>query len=220
MLILLRHGQSVFNKENIFTGWIDIPLSQEGIEESLQAAEALKGVEIDVVFSASLIRCQMTVPLALIKSKKIPVFLHPGEGRMEEWGQVYSEETKKRLIPVYSAWELNERMYGHLQGLNKAETAKKFGNEQVHTWRRSYDGRPPEGESLAMTAARTWPYFQKTILPYLEKGKTVLICAHGNSIRAITMHLENLSKEAVAQLEIPTGKPLFYSYDKGQWHKK
>jgi 2,3-bisphosphoglycerate-dependent phosphoglycerate mutase len=124
------------------------------------------------------------------------------------------------MIPVYIAWELNERMYGKLQGLNKAETAAQFGAEQVHLWRRSFDTKPPEGESLAMTAARAIPYFQKKILPHLEKGDSVLIAAHGNSLRAIAMHLENLSKEEVVQLELATGEPLIYSLQNGHWKRR
>jgi 2,3-bisphosphoglycerate-dependent phosphoglycerate mutase len=221
-LILLRHGQSIWNKENLFTGWVDIPMSEEGMDEAIKAGKKIESIPIDVVYTSTLNRAQMTVPLALLhhKSGKIPVFMHPGEGKLEEWGQVYSEEAKKQLIPVYCAWELNERMYGRLQGLNKAETAKQFGADQVHIWRRSFDVRPPDGESLAMTAARAWPYFQKRILPHLEKGQSVLISAHGNSLRAIVMHLEGLSKEQVVQLELATGEPLIYSKKEGRWKRE
>ena len=219
MVILLRHGQSVWNKENLFTGWVDIPMSEEGIKEASAAGEKIKEIPIDVIFTSSLIRAQMTIPFALYrhKSGKIPVFVHPGQGKLDEWGQVYSEEAKKSLIPVFQAWELNERMYGRLQGLNKAETAKKFGEEQVHLWRRSFDVAPPEGESLAMTAARTLPYFKKHIVPRLEKGETVLISAHGNSLRSIVMYIENLSKEEVVALELPTGDPRIYSVKNGRY---
>ncbi len=218
-LILLRHGQSIWNQKNLFTGWVDIPMSEEGIQECLKAGKKIEGVPIDVIFTSSLIRAQMTVPLALLhhKSKKIPVFLHPGEGKLEEWGQVYSEEAQKQLIPVYSSWELNERMYGELQGLNKAETAEKYGKEQVQLWRRSFDVKPPEGESLKMTAERTLPYFKKEIVPHLEQGKTVLISAHGNSLRSIVMHIEHLSKEEVVALELPTGDPRIYTYSSGRY---
>jgi len=221
-LILLRHGQSIWNKENIFTGWVDIPMSEEGIQECLKAGPKIENIPIDIIFCSTLTRTQMTIPLALLhhKSGKIPVFMHPGEGKFDEWSQIHSEEMKKKIIPVYSAWELNERMYGQLQGLNKAETVKKFGAEQVQIWRRSFDGKPPEGESLAMTAARTLPYFQKRIVPHLEKGENVLISAHGNSLRAIVMHLDQLTKEEVVNLEITTGEPLIYSYQKGHWKKE
>jgi 2,3-bisphosphoglycerate-dependent phosphoglycerate mutase len=138
---------------------------------------------------------------------------------MEAWAKIHNPETEKACIPVISAWELNERMYGELQGLNKAETIEKYGAEQVKIWRRSYDTAPPEGESLAMTAARTLPYFTDVIVPYLKEGKNVFISAHGNSLRSITMQIESLSKEEVLQLEIPTGAPIIYEYIKGRFVK-
>jgi 2,3-bisphosphoglycerate-dependent phosphoglycerate mutase len=163
----------------------------------------------------------MTVVLALLhhSSGKIPIFQHPGQGKLEEWAKIYSEDAKKGTWPVTMAWELNERMYGKLQGLNKAETAKKFGAEQVQVWRRSYATAPPDGESLEMTVARALPYFKKKIIPHLEKGENVFIAAHGNSLRGIVMHLDGLSKEEVVKLEIATGDPLVYSYDRGKWTK-
>ena len=216
-LILLRHGQSIWNQKNLFTGWVDIPMSAEGIEECKKAGQKIAELPIDVIFTSSLIRAQMTVPLALLnhKSGKIPVFLHPGQGKLEEWSEVYSEKAKQELIPVYQGWELNERMYGKLQGLNKAETAEKYGKEQVHIWRRSFDGCPPDGESLQMTAQRTIPYFQKQIVPYLEAGKNVMIAAHGNSLRSIIMHIEKLSKDQVVALELATGDPRIYTVSQG-----
>jgi 2,3-bisphosphoglycerate-dependent phosphoglycerate mutase len=213
-LILLRHGQSIWNKKNLFTGWVDIPMSQEGIDEAIRAGKKIENEPIDVIFTSKLIRAQMTIPLALLhhKSGKIPVFIHGDEKE-----KVYSEEARQTLIPVYSSSALNERMYGSLQGLNKAETAKKYGEAQVKIWRRSYDGMPPEGESLAMTAARTLPYFKKKIVPYLEKGKNVFIAAHGNSLRSIVMELEGLSQEEVVALELATGEPRIYRYQNGRY---
>lgn len=221
-LILMRHGQSIWNKQNLFTGWVDIPLSEEGIQESIEGGKKIRNIAVDVVFTSSLIRAQMTVVLALLHhgSGKIPIFQHPGSGKLEQWSKIFGEEAKQRTIPVYSAWELNERMYGKLQGLNKEETAKKYGADQVHIWRRSYDTVPPEGESLAMTVERAFPYFQKRIIPHLEKGENVFIAAHGNSLRAIVMNLDGLSKEEVVKLEIATGEPLIYSYEKGLWKKE
>lgn len=221
-LILMRHGQSIWNKQNLFTGWVDIPLSEEGIEEAILGGKKIQHMPIDVIYTSTLIRAQMTVVLALLhhSSGKIPIFQHSGQGKFDEWSEIYSEETKRKTIPVYMAWELNERMYGKLQGLNKAETAKKFGADQVHLWRRSYDTRPPEGESLEMTIERALPYFKKKVVPHLEKGENVFISAHGNSLRGIVMQLDSLSKEEVVKLEIPTGEPLIYSYDRGQWKKE
>jgi Phosphoglycerate mutase 1 len=221
MLILMRHGQSAWNKSNLFTGWVDIPLTEEGIKESIEGGKKIKNLPVDIIFTSTLIRAQMTLVLAMNQhhSGKVPVFLHPHEGKLEQWGEIYSSETKAQTIPVYRAWELNERMYGKLQGLNKAETAKKYGAEQVQIWRRSYDIAPPEGESLAMTAARTLPYFQKRIVPRLQEGKNVFIAAHGNSLRSIIMELDGLSPEEVVRLELATGEPLIYTYTKGKWSR-
>jgi 2,3-bisphosphoglycerate-dependent phosphoglycerate mutase len=221
-LILLRHGESVWNKKNVFTGWVDIPLSTEGIQEAYRAGAKIQNIPIDVVFTSTLVRAQMTVVLSLLNhaSGKAPVFLHEEAGKLKDWSGMYSKESQEGTLPVHIAWELNERMYGKLQGLNKAAMAEKFGAEQVHLWRRSYDTAPPEGESLAMTIARSLPYFQKRIVPYLEKGKTVFISAHGNSLRGIRMHLDKLSKDEVVNLEIPTGEVMIYSYKQGQWKKK
>lgn len=213
-LILLRHGQSVWNEKNIFTGWVDVPLSAEGVHQALNAGETVKSVPIDIIFSSQLVRAKMTALLAMLhhSSKKVPVLMTPSDDRMQAWAQIYSEETKKETIPMICAWQLNERMYGQLQGLNKKATADRFGEEQVHIWRRSYHGCPPGGESLKMTVDRAWPYFQNVILPYLKEDKNVFISAHGNSLRAIIMHLEKLTEEQVAALEIETGKPLVYQY--------
>jgi len=220
-ILLMRHGRSAWNQKNLFTGWVDIPLDEEGIQESIRGGEKIRHIPIDVVFTSSLIRAQMTVALALLHhgSGKVPVFLHPGEGRLESWGKMHGH-AHEETIPVYSLPELNERMYGALQGLNKAETAQKFGEAQVKRWRRSFDEVPPEGESLAMTAARTLPCFEQKIIPHLKQGETVFVAAHGNSLRSIVMQIEGLSKEEVVGLEIPTGAVLIYRYENGRWHKE
>ncbi len=219
-LILMRHGKSVWNQKNIFTGWVDVPLAEEGIQEAIDGGKKIKDIPIDVIFTSTLVRSHTTLTLSMLhhSSKKIPVFHHAG-GKLEEWGRIYSEEAKEETIPVYKAWELNERYYGELQGLNKAKTAEKYGKEQVHIWRRSFDTPPPNGESLEMTAARTLPYFQEKIVPCLEKGQNVFVCAHGNSLRSIIMHLDKLSKEEVLNLELPTGEPVIYTFDQGSWQK-
>ncbi len=216
-LILLRHGQSEWNKQNLFTGWVDIPLSEKGVEEAFEAGKRIKNIPIDIIVATTLIRAQMTAMLAMIghSSGKVPVVLHDGEGKLEEWGRIYSASAK--TIPVIRCWELNERMYGELQGLNKAETAEKFGAEQVKLWRRSYDTPPPHGESLKMTAERSIPYFEEKIVPMLQEGYTVLVSAHGNSLRSIIMDLDHLSEEEVLHLEIPTGVPIIYDYVDGKF---
>lgn len=214
-LIMMRHGESLWNRANIFTGWVDIPLSPKGIEEALQGGEEIAHLPIDIGFISKLTRAEMTAFLALSKhhSKRTPVLLHPGEGKIEEWSKVYSEKSERELIPLFAAWELNERYYGELQGKNKQEMREIYGDEQVKIWRRSYDVPPPNGESLKMTKERTLPYFHKNILPRLQEGKNVFISAHGNSLRSIVMELDGLNEEEVVSLEIPTGKPLLYGYD-------
>jgi 2,3-bisphosphoglycerate-dependent phosphoglycerate mutase len=214
-LILFRHGQSAWNEKNLFTGWVDIPLSEVGIRESIEGGKKIRHLPIDVIFTSTLVRAHMTLALAMLQhdSKKTPVFHHTGQGKLEEWGHIYSEEAQKSTVPVYMAWELNERMYGELQGLNKAETAKQYGADQVQLWRRSFDVPPPKGESLEMTAKRTLPFFEEKILPRLKRGENVLITAHGNSLRSIVMELDRLSKEEVLKLELPTGGTLVYLFE-------
>jgi 2,3-bisphosphoglycerate-dependent phosphoglycerate mutase len=220
-LIMMRHGESEWNRLNLFTGWVDIPLSLKGVEESIQGGKKIAAIPVDVIFTSTLIRAQMTAMLAMMhhSSGKVPCVQHPDEGKREEWAQIYSESVKENCIPVYNAWELNERMYGRLQGMNKEEMRAKFGNQQVQIWRRSFDEAPPEGESLAMTAARSIPYFKNTILPLLKEGKNVFISAHGNSLRSIVMFLDNLTKEEVVHLEMATGDPLLYTFDGEGWSK-
>ena len=189
-LILIRHGQSVWNASNRFTGWTDVELSEKGVMEAQEAGRQLSGIRIDVIHTSDLIRAQRTAEIVMRHN-----------------------ETSGDDVPTRYDWRLNERHYGSLQGLNKAETAEKYGAEQVHIWRRSFDVPPPEGESLEMTAERTIPYFSEEILPDLESGRNVLVSAHGNSLRSIVMFIEDISPENIVSLEIPTGSPLFYIHD-------
>ncbi len=188
-LILLRHGESQWNLENRFTGWIDISLSKRGEEEAREAGRKLKSFQIDLAFTSVLKRAVDTLHLAL-------------------------DAAQKKGIPITKNRALNERHYGELQGLNKEETAKKFGKEKVHLWRRSYDVAPPGGESLKDTAARTLPYLRDFILPEVRAGKNILISAHGNSLRSIVMELEELTPEEILKVEIPTGIPIVYELDR------
>lgn len=221
-LILMRHGQSCWNLNNLFTGWVDIPLSTQGIDEALKGGQRLKNEVIDVIFTSTLVRALMTAMLAMSvnHTTKVPVISHAGESKLEEWSRIYSPLAEEQTIPVLRAWELNERMYGKLQGVNKAELAEQFGAEQVQIWRRSYDIAPPEGESLKMTAARSIPYFQQYIVPYLEQEKNVFVVAHGNSLRSIMMLLDQLSEEEVVSLELATGLPVIYQYTDGNFIKQ
>lgn len=187
-LILLRHGESQWNLENRFTGWVDVPLSPKGEQEAAEAGKLLKTFEIDKLYTSVLQRAIETARIAL-------------------------ETAGKSNIPTERDQALNERHYGDLQGLNKAETAEKFGAEQVKLWRRSYDVQPPNGESLKDTAARTLPYFEEHILKDIENGENVLVVAHGNSLRSIVMFLDKMTEQEVIELNIPTGIPLVYEFD-------
>jgi 2,3-bisphosphoglycerate-dependent phosphoglycerate mutase len=188
-LVLLRHGESQWNLENRFTGWIDVPLSPKGEQEAKAAGQKLAGIKFDRAYTSVLKRAIDTLAIVL-----------------EVIGQTG--------LPIEKDKALNERMYGELQGLNKAETAQKYGEHQVKIWRRSYDIAPPGGESLKDTANRVLPYWEQNIRPHLLAGENILVSAHGNSLRALVMQLDQLSKEAVLELNIPTGAPLLYEFDK------
>ncbi len=219
LLILMRHGQSEWNKKNVFTGWVDIPLSEKGVNEAIEGGKAIADLPIDVMFTSTLIRAQMTSMLAMMShhSGKIPVIQHQGEGKLQDWATNFGEP---ETIPVFEAWELNERHYGELQGLNKDDTRAKYGADQVQIWRRSYATRPPGGEALKNTAERTLPYFHEKIIPALKGGQNAFVSAHGNSLRAILMELDSLSEEEVVSLEIPTGLPIIYDYKDGVFTKR
>ena len=215
-VVLLRHGESVWNKENLFTGWTDVDLSEKGVEEAHNAAKLLKegGYTFDIAFTSVLKRAIRTL-----------------------W--IVMDDMDLMWIPVIRSWRLNERMYGDLQGLNKAQTAEKFGDAQVLAWRRSYDTPPPAlkrgderdpgndrryahlpsdevplTECLKDTVNRFLPYWVDTIVPVIKEGKQVVIAAHGNSLRALVKYLDNISEEEITGLNIPTGVPLVYELDK------
>ena len=214
-LVLLRHGESIWNKENRFTGWTDVDLTEKGIKEAIEAANLLKkeGLTFDIAFTSVLKKATKTLDFIL-------------------------KEMGLTNVPVKKTWRLNERHYGALQGLNKSETAKRYGEEQVFLWRRSYEVRPPAlketdarypgkdplykdlkkeeiplAESLKDTEMRVLPYWEKEIAPAIKSGKKVLIVAHGNSLRALVRYLDNISPQKIAELNIPTGIPLLYELD-------
>ena len=212
ILVLVRHGQSQWNLENRFTGWVDVPLSSKGREEATSAGKKLKDIRFDTIYISHLMRAIQTLHYILLElsDERIPILYHEEE-RIHAW-EHYSGNTNKE-IPIYQSVDLAERYYGDLQGLNKAETMKKYGEAQVHLWRRSYDINPPQGESLKDTCERTIPYYKKNIVPDLQAGKNVLIVAHGNSLRSITKYVENISDEEIPKVEIPTGVPIVYTFD-------
>lgn len=188
-LILVRHGQSEWNEKNLFTGWKNPTLTLKGVKEANLAGDKLKGLKInfDLHFTSKLIRAQRTGEIILNKLDQ------------------------KNLVTIENK-NLNERDYGELSGLNKDEARKKWGEEQVHVWRRSFDTPPPGGESLKDTSERVLPYFESKIKPLVESGKNILVCAHGNSLRSLIMSLESISPKEIVKLEIATGEPIIFSY--------
>ena len=189
-LVLVRHGQSEWNAKNLFTGWKNPGLTETGVKEAISAGKLIKDEKInfDIMYTSKLIRAQLT-------------------------GNTILEIINQSDIPIIKDTALNERNYGSLAGLNKDDARKKWGEEQVHIWRRSYDVPPPDGESLKNTAERVLPYFNKEILPKVISGSNILIAAHGNSLRSLIMQLDELSKEEILNLEIPTGAPIKYIFD-------
>ena len=189
-LVLVRHGQSEWNAKNLFTGWKNPGLTETGVKEAISAGKLIKDEKInfDTMYTSQLTRAQLT-------------------------GNTILEIINQSDIPIIKDIALNERNYGSLAGLNKDDARKKWGEEQVHIWRRSYDVPPPDGESLKNTAERVLPYFNKEILPKVISGSNILIAAHGNSLRSLIMQLDELSKEEILNLEIPTGAPIKYIFD-------
>ena len=192
-LILIRHGQSQWNAENRFTGWVDTPLSEAGVTEAKRAGERLaaRGIRVDRAYTSTLRRAIDT-------------------------GRIVLDALGQSDLEQIQAWQLNERFYGALTGRDKAQTAQEFGAEQVHIWRRSYDIPPPGGESLADTGRRALPYFYDEIIPATQALDTVMVAAHGNSLRAIMKDLEGISDEDIPSLEIPTGVPIVYTLSDGK----
>jgi len=221
-LVLMRHGESMWNKENLFTGCVDVPLSRKGIQEAVEGGKRLAAIPVDIVFTSALARSQMTAMLAMSehRGRKTPVVLYTGsDPRAVAWSKCESARTAKRLVPIVRAYQLNERMYGELQGYNKDKTADRYG-DVVFQWRRSYEVPPPGGESLQMTAERVQSYFKRVIQPLMDSGHNVLISAHANSLRALMMYIEDLDADDIVSLKISTGVPMFYRYQGGKFERK
>ena len=193
-LVLVRHGQSEWNAKNLFTGWKDPKLTDLGIQEAIKAGDLLetRNLKFDLMFTSDLFRAQET-------------------------GRLILERINQTDIQVIEDQSLNERNYGDLAGLNKDEAREKWGEEQVHIWRRSFDVPPPGGESLKNTAERVLPYFELEIMPRVKEGLNILVAAHGNSLRALVMELEKISSKEIVKLEIATGDPLTYEYSNGDF---
>jgi 2,3-bisphosphoglycerate-dependent phosphoglycerate mutase len=213
-LILIRHGQSTWNASNKFTGWVDVPLNKTGRKEATEAALKISQYQINVCYTSLLIRAIETAVICLtecegICGNKSPVIQHDADDpNWHGWDKYEGDHSME--VPVFLSAALDERHYGNLQGLNKAEMAEKFGQEQVHLWRRSFSVRPPGGESLEDTMHRTLPFFQNRIMTHLKHGDTTLVVAHGNSLRSIIMELDHLPEADVPNLELKTGIPIVY----------
>lgn len=197
-LVLLRHGKSDWNKKNLFTGWADPDLAPEGLEEAKEAGNYLKSVVFDQIYSSPLLRAKHTAEIVLS-------CLEQKEHLLDEKGDFIMDIDPR----------IRERHYGDLVGLNKQETAEKFGKDQVKIWRRSYDIPPPNGESLADVVQRVQPFYDEKLMPSLEDGKTVLLAAHGNALRALLIVMGVHDKEGIMTVEVPTGKPFVFAYENG-----
>ena len=188
-LILVRHGQSTWNAKKLFTGWTDVELTDQGVIEAVNAGKLLCDIDFDFIYTSKLKRAQKTAEI------------------------IIQCNSKSKNVKIIKDYRLNERHYGDLQGVNHDVAREKFGAEQIQIWRRSFDIPPPNGESLKMTSERTIPCLEEEIIPELTTGKNILVVAHGNSLRSIVMKIENISKEDIVKLEIPTGEPIFYSFE-------
>lgn len=217
-LILLRHFKSQWNKENRFTGWVDVPLAKGEEKKAKEIAKKIFRTKIDKIYTSPLFRNEETVAKLFENTKKYPIFVHLDKGKMAKWAHYH--EIDKDGIKVFVSEKLNERYYGNLQGLNKEDIMKKYGKEKVRLWRRSYDVSPPGGESLKNVIKRTVPFYQKYIEKDLREGKNVLIVASHNALRAIVKYVEKISDEEIINLEIPYAGIREYQFDKSSKLKR
>lgn len=216
MLILVRHGESRLNELNRFTGWIDAPLSKKGFDEAHQVADHCQQFEYDVAFTSHLERAHATLLVILSHQKKIGIFQHEGNRDYNNLKKA-PEEFIRETFPIFISENLNERSYGDLQGINKNVASEIFGTDKVLQWRRGFTDKPPAGESLKDVYNRAVPYFKEYIQPRIERGEKVLIVAHGNTLRAIIKFLEHIDDSQIPFVDLPTGRPLVYSYGRDQF---
>ncbi|PIY17035.1 phosphoglycerate mutase [Candidatus Dojkabacteria bacterium CG_4_9_14_3_um_filter_150_Dojkabacteria_WS6_41_13] len=216
-LVMVRHGQSRWNAVNRFTGWVDVTLSTRGLVEAQECGDKLKDTQFDVAFTSELIRAQQTLFTILSRQNKTGIVVHTSN---KDPLALTSNYMTQEDIPIYETHKLNERHYGLLQGLDKAEVKLKYGEEQVINWRRGYKSKPPEGESLEDVFKRAVPYFKSVIMPFVSSGKNVIVSGHGNSLRAIVKYIENITDEQIVNLDLPTGEVIHYEFDAGQVSKR
>lgn len=223
-LILARHGDPAFGPEDRLAGWIDVPLSRKGIDEALECASKLENIDLDLAFASSLVRTQETVFIILSGQKKKGAIIHEKanykcEIEKVEWYS-YPKKLSKDIVPVCYAADLNERYYGKLQGKKKQKMIEKYGEENVSSWRWNFEPGPPEGESLKNVYERAVPYFKQKILPAVNEGKNVLVCAHQSSLRALVKYIEDISDEGIRDIRFATGELTIYSLSEGRLVKE
>lgn len=213
-LVLVRHGESRWNVCNRFTGWVDVPLSENGVREAERCAVHCQKYNFSAVYTSALERTHVTASIILSRQNRNGIIQHDESPRYRKWTRL-SNTCGGDDIPIYESPVLNERYYGDLQGMDKKQAEKVYGKKQVFAWRRSFSEKPPGGESLKQTFMRIHPYFDAHIVPRIAKSETVLLSGHGNTLRAIIMHIEDISKEDIVNIDLPEAKPLVYEYRRG-----
>ncbi|MFZ2803929.1 MAG: 2,3-diphosphoglycerate-dependent phosphoglycerate mutase [Patescibacteria group bacterium] len=218
LLVLVRHGESRWNEENKFTGWVDVPLSDRGIDEAERCAVHCRKYDFDQAFTSRLERAQDTLQIILSDQGRTGIVQHVGINPMyRPW--IKQSNKFDGDLPVHTSEDLNERYYGSLQGMDKLDAEKRFGKENVFLWRRGYTEQPPKGESLRQAFERIMPYFKRHVFPRVKRGDHVLIVAHGNTLRAVIKHLEKLNGEEIADIDFPEARPIVYRYSKSGWKR-
>ncbi|HEY3361052.1 MAG TPA: histidine phosphatase family protein [Methanosarcina sp.] len=220
-LILVRHAEPGLKPEDRLAGWVDVSLSKKGIEEALECSLKLEKFELDLAFASNLVRTQATLFIILSGQRKAGIVVHEGAGNGEnsektDWYSSYPEKLDKKLIPIYFTPSLNERYYGKLQGRKKQKMEEKYGAEKLASWRWNFEPGPPEGESLKVVYERAVPYFEEKILPAVQAGKNVLVCAHQGSLRALVKYIEGISDEDIREVRFSTGELAIYRYSEGK----
>lgn len=213
-LVLVRHGESRWNVRNRFSGWVDVPLSENGIREAERCAVHCEKYNFSAVFTSALERTHVTASIILSRQNRNGIIQHEEQQRYRKW-TMQSNIITRGDIPIYESVVLNERFYGDLQGMDKRQAEKVYGKKQVFAWRRGFSDKPPGGESLKQTFMRIHPYFDARIVPRIAKSETVLISGHGNTLRAIIRHIEDIPTEDIVNIDLPEARPLVYEYRRG-----
>lgn len=218
ILVLVRHGESRWNQCNRFQGWVDVPLSENGVREAQVCARHCREFDFSAAFTSSLARAQATLLMILAQQDRTGIFQHDHDPRYARWVKA-SNHCNGGDIPIFETQTMNERYYGDLQGMEKGEAEKKYGKAKVLVWRRGYEERPPHGESLKDVFQRVHPYFTRRVESRVKRGETVLLSGHGNTLRSIIRHIEHLSEENIAFVDLPEATPLVYEWSRGKYKR-